>query len=626
MNTRRFFVAMNILIAVALPCAAQTRVQSMDEVKGDSNHVSRHDSVRVVLSPAITVTAGIIDSSKTLLPRTLDVITAQRLTELPARDAVEALQFVPGVDLRQRGPLGVQADVSMRGGTFEQTAILIDGLRINDVQTGHHSAALPMLPWDVARIEVLKGGAARFYGAGALDGAVNFVTDAGATTPVLRASLMGGDARFTEGRLSVQASTGNVHTLVSAQALRHNGWLPSTDVDKQSVFFRSAYNDTSHRISLLAGVNNRAFGANGYYTPTYPMAWEHVVSWFAGATADVRLTNDVRLVARSLYRINSDEFLLNRDNPAFYRNLHRTDQFTTQLGATYTSTFGATSVFVDGGRDEITSTNLGDHQRIRGSVIAEQSIVLKRFMFSVGVGTMLYSDRTPLPVGGADVSWQINDDASDVAFVSVQRSGRVPTYTDLYYRDPRTIGNPLLRPESAITSELGYRHSSPSWTATASVYRRDANDLIDYGLFSDTSVVMRAQNIGSVFVNGLEARFSFALGEVFERLQVGLNWQSVVISSPVRTRYSADNLRFQFLVESSWHLPLDIYATTPIRVFQRVTDQSVRIVQDLRLRRPVGPFTIIAEATNLWNETWVESGWAVMPPRWARFGVEMMLQ
>ena len=109
----------------------------------------------------------------------ISYLTAQQVRELPARSLPEVLAYVPGVDIRQRGPMGAQADISLRGGSFEQTLMLLNGIKLTDPQTGHHSLNLPLPLFSIQKIDVLKGPAARIYGQNAFNGAVNVITQPG---------------------------------------------------------------------------------------------------------------------------------------------------------------------------------------------------------------------------------------------------------------------------------------------------------------------------------------------------------------------------------------------------------------------------------------------------------------
>ena len=109
------------------------------------------------------------------LQRSVMSLDTQQAPLLYSSD-VDYLRLDPSIDLQERAPGGVQADLSIRGSTFGQTLVLIDGLRVNDAQTGHHNLDLPIPLDSISRIEVLHGAGSTFYGADAMGGAVNFIT------------------------------------------------------------------------------------------------------------------------------------------------------------------------------------------------------------------------------------------------------------------------------------------------------------------------------------------------------------------------------------------------------------------------------------------------------------------
>ena len=114
---------------------------------------------------------------------------------------VDYLQLDPSIDLRQRGADGVQADLSIRGASFGQFLVLLNGLRINDAQTGHHNMDIP-LPFEaISRIEVLHGAGSTLYGADALGGAVNFIT-ARPRAIEIRARIGFGNFGFNQQRIA----------------------------------------------------------------------------------------------------------------------------------------------------------------------------------------------------------------------------------------------------------------------------------------------------------------------------------------------------------------------------------------------------------------------------------------
>ena len=573
--------------------------------------------------PSVTVTAGLTQIQPARAPFSVEVLEEADIATLPVRSLSDALAYVQGVDLRRRGPLGVQSDVTIRGGTFEQSAVMINGMRLNDVQTGHNTFSIPVLPADIDRIEVVKGGAARALGAGAMDGAINIILKRPGPEPRLRVGLMGGDASYIEGQLSASVATGPIVHQLSTQVLKHAGWIPSSDVEQQSLLYTAATEFESGRVQMLLGITNKSFGANGFYTPRFPEQWEHLTTFLAGATLEMDLAPNVIVLLRGLSRLNEDEFRLKRYQPSFYTNTHRTEQMLLQTGVTLRSEHNTTSLLLEGGRDWIASSNLGTHSRLRGSVVIENASTWGPWRVTLGGGLLAFTDRIPLPTGGIDISYQLSErsTAIDLVYASAQVNGRIPTYTDLYYRDPATTGNPDLRLETARTAEVGYRHTTPTSIFSAALYFRNGRDMIDYAI--DSSGKANAANISTVNVAGIDISTLWRLDWLWLRhVRVGLLYQRLTSTSPLRTRYVADNLRLQGVVETRWQLPLHITGTYLARLIERVTDPQLRLVHDIRLQRPIGPLIITVEATNLTSESYVETGWVPVPPRWARVGAD----
>jgi len=132
--------------------------------------------------------------------RSIVLLDRRQLEVSPAKSLNEVLSFVPGVDVRQRGVAGVQADVGIRGGSFEQTLLLLNGIKLSDPQTGHHLMNIPIPLVGIDRVEVLKGPASRIFGQNAFTGAINVITRL-AEVPSLRLQSYGGS--FGSAGLSV---------------------------------------------------------------------------------------------------------------------------------------------------------------------------------------------------------------------------------------------------------------------------------------------------------------------------------------------------------------------------------------------------------------------------------------
>ena len=606
------------LTTLVLAAFAGTGIAMSGTETPDSTDIDRF-SIR----PTVVVTATRVPVDLVQAARTIDVITVRDLERIPMRSIQDALVLVPGVDLRTRGPFGAQADISTRGGSFEQTAVLLDGMRLTDAQTGHHQLNLPLAPYDLDRIEVVKGGASRLFGPGAMDGVVNLVPRTPASSS-MRASLLGGDFGYVEARLSGALRTGDVVNSVSAQRVQHNGYRRSSDLALTSALLTGSLNGDSARLSWIGGVVDKAFGAGLYYTPRFPDAWERTVTWLGGLKGQMTFDPVWSTTVMGLVRVNSDEFLLDRNNPSFYRNTHTT--YATTLTALTTAQWERVGLTlgVEGGTDRITSSNLGDHDRVRGGVSAElRGALTEEISATLGGNLIAFSDRTPGYGFGADVQWRLTE--FERVFATVNRSYRIPTYTDLYYRDPTTRGNAALRPEFAITAEIGASTRVESVDLRGSVFYRDGQDLIDYVLREDG--LYYAENIEHVRFTGVEAGPTAFVtrwwsSSPLTMLRWTVNYASVESAATAETRYTRDQLRWQSIVRADVALPAEIYATFTLRFVERYTDRVMRSVGDLRFYRTFGVTRFIIEASNLWSTSMVEVGWVPIAPRWFRAGIE----
>ncbi len=145
-------------VICALFCASPSIAQTVEPIMGAE-----------IKAGKLNIAADDLGSNITILSR-------KDIANIPVQTTAELLGYIEGVDLRQRGPNGVQADIQIQGGTFDQVLVLIDGVRLTDPQTGHHMLNLMVPPEAIERIEIIKGAAARRYGMNALSGVVNIVT------------------------------------------------------------------------------------------------------------------------------------------------------------------------------------------------------------------------------------------------------------------------------------------------------------------------------------------------------------------------------------------------------------------------------------------------------------------
>lgn len=418
------------------------------------------------------------------------------------RSWVDALEQDSSLDVQERVP-GTEGDISIRGTTFEETLILVNGLRLNDVQTGHNNLDIPFPFESVQRVEVLKGAGSTIYGSDAMGGAVNFITAVPQTSEIrLGAGIGNFGTNQQNGALTlVRKQFSEQLTFVRELS---TGFIPDRDYRNLAIASESRINTALGASDVLMGISDRPYGAAGFYgvPPTIP-SWERDKGWLAAWTQPFGKQTS----ADFAYRRHTDEYIYIKSLPSVYENNHITEDYQgalrrfEKIGETMRIYYG-----VDGLREHIDSNNLGIHTRDQGGAYASfDARALKRFSFNVGVREELYTAGhqvfSPSVSGAYWVSSRIKLRAS------VSHAFRLPDFTELYYSAPGTLGNPNLKPETSWSYEGGVQAAlGHGITLDADVFHHRDHDVIDYALSASaapgTSAV--AENLQNLNFTGAE--------------------------------------------------------------------------------------------------------------------------
>ncbi|RFS27004.1 TonB-dependent receptor [Chitinophaga silvatica] len=579
--------------------------------------------------------------------RNITIISRKQIDEMPVSSLSEILAYVPGLDIRQRGPEGVQTDIGIDGGTFDQTLILLNGVKITDPQTGHNIMNLPVSLADIDHIEVIRGAAARVYGINALNGAINIVTQQAKTSGLAVGGSLGSSFKNNEndrlyGAYTVNAIgsivNGGTSQTLSAGRNQGNGYRYNTAYDNYRAFYQAAFNnDSLHQFNVMAGFVNNTYGANGFYAaPGDKDSKETVKTVIAAVGNTSRINTNWVMAPRISYRYAKDDYIYIK--PDKYRNLHDTHIMDAELNNTFTTGIGTFGAGLEARYEHIKSSNLGNHERTNFGVFGEyKSFVDRRFNFSVG-GYLNYNTNYGWQFfPGADVGFNITSDLK--LFANASTAQRIPTYTDLYYVSKDIIGNDKLRPEKATYMEAGIRKFKGNFNYSATAFYRQISDFIDYvkdtaGVADPATIKWQPQNFQRADVKGfsLTAGYNFQLqpGLVFNNLSLnaGYNYLSPTFKGdPLSTkisRYVIESLRHQFTanVRATFLHNFSIAATT--RYCMRVSYKDYTIV-DARIAYSQPRYQIYADVNNLTDVSYIESNAAMMPGRWVTVGAKLKL-
>ncbi len=601
--------------------------------------------------------------------RIVSVIERDQIEAAPAGSIQDLLEYALGVDIRQRGTYGIQADISVRGGSFDQTLILLNGINLSDPQTGHHNLNLPVSLKNIKRIEILQGPSARVYGPNAFSGAINIVTEAE------DANLFDLDVSFGEHQLrdinvSGNVTQGNFNSFLAFSNTSSAGYIKNidfnnTDFETYNLFYQGTLKTEPGRFDVQIGHSNKAFGANSFYTPKYPNQFEQTKTTFA--SVKMNTGRKLHFTPALYWRRHQDRFELFRDNPASWyagHNYHMTDVLGMNLNSWFSSSLGKTAIGAEFRSENIWSNVLGEalnepidvpgekgqtftksHSRTTVSYFAEHTFYLNRFTASAGAMANWISDLNFAwnIYPGIDLSYEISDNLK--SYASLNKSLRMPTFTDLYYNGPTNKGNPDLKPEQSTTVEGGFKYRNHYLYSQLAVYHRVGKDLIDWVRESE-DYLWETRNLTEIKSNGAEFAAELDLNKAFGKKlfihKLGVNYAYNDLNkgeSNYLSNYVLDNLRHKLVINLEHSILNNIYASWKLRfqdrngsyskfedkVYVSESDYAPFWLTDIKVYYKSEYAQIYFAVNNLFDKEYVDLGNVKQPGRWLSFGLKYHL-
>lgn len=653
------FNSLHVCVKIGALCTAYTILVSPERgfAQTDSTLFREIDLDEVEISaeaaPDVFAPAG----------RTITLVQRTDIERAAVQSLTDMLESVPNIDLRQRGPYGAQADVSIRGASFDQTLILINGISINDPQTGHNSLSLPIDLESVEKIEILEGPAARIFGNNALGGAINFITGLRQEN-YLKASATGGAYGFYRAAVDAAAHFRKTSHHLAVSRTSSDGYMHNTDFSNLNVFLQNKLNSSSAPLDLQLGYTQKDFGANGFYGAKYPDQFESMHTFFASLKADI--TTGKLTVTPAVYgRRNYDQYILNRSNPDAYRNFHNTGTYGADVKASLAGRLGRTNAGVLARREQIFSNNIGEpmarprnvprnpgkqytktDSRTSLSAFAEQNLRIGRWSASAGVLLNLnsYTGSHLNVYPGADVAFHPNQQLK--IYASANRAMRLPTFTDLWYTSPINVGNSELKPEYSAEYELGAKINTGSWNAGASYFYRNISSAIDW-IWLDSEQKWHTMNLTQLRTHGIALGGQWNTGHTagsgfpireFSAYYTFLSGNKSANS--YKSNYVMDYLKHKLNISLTHRVVEEVYAHWQISWQDRNsgymkynredgTESEVPYSPfwqfDVRVYRNVKYLNVFAEASNLGNRKHQDIGNITLPGLWVRAGVAVTL-
>ena len=570
---------------------------------------------------SITIKSSRIDLPFKENSRTISIITSETINESPATNLVELLQQEAGIDVRRQGIYGMQSDLYVRGGGFDQTLLLIDGIKVEDPQTGHHTLNIALPLEVIKRIEIIKGPAARIFGQNAFTGAINIVTKSN--------DSIKNNAGFQLGSYNQQHAAATLGTRVGTTGLMGHasvnsseGYRYNTDFNNQNFFVKSSFNTAVNPIEVLATFSERKFGGNQFYAIDAKEQYEETQSSLVGVSTTLQKGN-LKLSPQLYWKRNQDMYLYIRNNPSVYRNLHISNKIGGQINAAYSSNIGVTGFGIDLAKVEMESNRLGHRNRWMGTLFVEHrfSFLDNALDMTPGVSVGYFSDFETNAFPGIDIGYTINEQFR--VYTNAGYTYRTPTYNDLYYVGSRDEGNENLVPEEAISQELGLKYFGDKISATVAFFNRDSDNLIDYTKDNEADK-WKSNNLTSLNTRGVEVQLSapFKLGQYNQSFNLGythLNEDLKAVRANF-SKYIINSLNHHLTARLKSQFTKNLTHSFVYKFAERATGESYSVV-DAQLKLLIPGLELTVTANNIFNTDYVETGIVPMPKGNVLFGI-----
>lgn len=615
----------------------------------------------------------------------VEVISRDDIHRAEAQTINDVLKLATGVDVRQRGGFGVQTDISINGGTFDQITILLNGIPLSSPQTGHNAADFPVSLDDIDHIEVTEGGAARVFGSAAFSGAINIVTKAASTDKGVPQRPIDGVWLRTEGgsfgtfgldgglKLNFdgndQTKSAPLRMGISGGYTQSDGGTDNSDFKKRRAYYQGRYTSSIIDVNWQAGITSQDYGANTFYSSRFPNQFEWTRRYIGSISANIRPASSLSIIPTVYGHRDVDHYQLTKDSVGASNgeNYHRMDVYGGSLNLNFDWFLGKTAVGADIRKEHILSTAYGDGlaekdwkkihhsdryydkegNRTNTSLYLEHNVIVGSLTVSAGLmankNTGLDSDFRLYP--GIDVSYR--PDNHWKLYASWNKAMRLPTFTDMYANNAAQRGDINLKPEKNSTCKIGARLRAKGFDALTSAFYSHGTNMIDWVYETEESKQYHALNIGKLDNMGFNVECNINVSELLSdsretnsplasgevegvRLKLGYAYiyQHHETSQAIyRSLYALEYLRHKFVATLSHPIVSHLSASWSLRWQQRMNGYHpyAKFDGQLQWTNTESHYQLYLKADNITAHRYYDLGGVRQPGLWIMAGAKVML-
>ena len=644
-------------------------------------------TAREMVLEEVSVTGSRAPLTKSQAARMVTVLDRADIAQAPVQSINDLLKYAIGVDVRQRGPIGAQTDISIRGGTSEQIILLLNGINICDPQTGHNTMDLPVDLSDIVRIEVIEGPAGRIYGTSSLVGAINVVTQEKRSYREVKKKLKGSERDITlhaEGGSYGYANIGGRYSTdscspysfspissLSANYSRSDGWSRSkagrlnTDFSGAKGFYQGQYEDGNIRLNWHLGIADKGWGSSTFWASPKWQAdeqYEHTTKWFSAIQGRTK-QGQLHLNASLYWNQNRDRYEGYRGQAEKMKyNYNRTDVYGVNAGGYFDWQAGRTAFGTELRNEDLVSGNLGEPlsqtHHIKGtdrdytlgvnrtniSGYLEHNILWEQVTVSAGLVAVknTWSNMNMTVYPGIDVSyrptprWKLH--------ASYNTSLRMPSFTEMYYKLQGYRADPHLKPEEMQALEMGFNYQTSLFHLPSSIlhlhsafWYHHGSDMIDWIMDTSKGEEAEWQSVNHTTINSIGLEAGAQLSTLRSQFSISYAYihQDKQQEAGIVSQYALEYLRHKLVAKAQMQLTKQLTLGVNLRWQDRVGsytdleglvhDYEPYALVDTRLTWAQAKWKAYIEANNLFDTSYRDYGVVEQPGRWLIAGFTISL-
>lgn len=631
-------------------CLTFANLKEASAQKNDSvkiNQIAERELDEVVISSTST------DQPINQIAKLITIISKEEIQRLSPQSIEDILEYVASLDIQTRGSHGVQSDISIRGGSFDQNAILLNGINISNPQTGHYSFDIPINLSDIEKIEIIHGPSSIIYGSSAFCGGINIITKKGIDKS-LNAKMEAGGHNLWNGEIGGSYRIKNVENYISMGYKSSDGYIKNTDYEIFNILYQSRLNIKKDKIDIQFGYNKKAYGANSFYSAKFPNQFDRTNSIITSVKGE--FGQKIKFLPSFYWNRHNDKFELIKNSGS--ANYHRTDVIGGNLNGEYTSKIGITNFGIEIRNEGILSNVLGQtmnspigdftkkDNRTNLSYMLQHNIEYKNFTLSLGilgfVNSSIENKFTPYP--SINLNYQIIENLD--IYTSFSKSSRLPTFTDLYYTTSTHIGNSNLKQEESQSIEIGIRQKNRYIVSYISIYHMKGRNMIDWVKINPEDK-WKSENITQIDKIGIEMGGKVFINEIIPILKYTTLFEAnytmmhqEVVENEYISNYILNNLKDKLTLRLTLPIYKDKLTTTLSYGYQKRMGEYLKYIDnqptqkttypafsllDLSLNYNYKKLKLYLTINNVFNTEYFDLGNIPQPGVWAIVGVSISL-